>query len=407
MASFKEKYGKNRLQDMEVPDLLGTYRPGVFQGVSFEPKEADISILQHSLDKLDNEYKQVMQQKGIISDALGKYEVQLHDDPTTKQWFSDYKDRIYNNIANKVGTGSFDEALRVAMNEANAMQTDSELLGKIKVNKQYQTYVDGIKNKINQGKLSHNEGDYVLHNAVYKEKAITNENKKIIGYEDYEEPTYYESLDFAQIWKTAENLRNSSTKSTSRESSKSGDTDHGTYSKSSGSSHSKTQITAAEFKSTFDKLIKNNPDFLPALAQSYKADVYRRQKLEREIAWTLDPNEKASKQAELNNLNFLLKDDNSKDNYESYLNKKLYTLGFAEDLSFCNTSDSSSSSSSSHKNQEGNAGSNRSGVQQIVIGNTPQQGSFLTGPNVQGGNFVQIPGVQGAAEGITITLQGQ
>ena len=85
-----------------------------------------MSLLQHSIDKLDERKEKTDQQTAIIAKALG--EIQLNEEDSL--WKSDYINKIKSKINSAAQFGDYSTDLEVATRLAGESIVDPELRGR-------------------------------------------------------------------------------------------------------------------------------------------------------------------------------------------------------------------------------------------------------------------------------------
>ena len=112
-----------------------TFNPAVFQGAVFIPQKQNISILQHSLDKLDERKEKTDIQKANIAEAFSKIRELLPDNEETNQYITDNQNRIMGTIDSMINLGDYGAALSSARTLASTFMASPEYNARIKEHK--------------------------------------------------------------------------------------------------------------------------------------------------------------------------------------------------------------------------------------------------------------------------------
>lgn len=108
------------------------YKPTVIT-----PKEVDYSILQNSLNKIEERRSNYGKANVAMNTALGKVREQLHNDKETEKWFTDYSNKVQNDIMNAASVGDYDEAMFRANKWAADASNNPQIINRIKANTRY------------------------------------------------------------------------------------------------------------------------------------------------------------------------------------------------------------------------------------------------------------------------------
>ena len=172
-----------RLRDItyEIPQSnMGIYNP-----IEYKPQAPDLALLNNRLDRLDLLREKANQQKSAVDMALGKIEVELHNDPETQKWFSDYKNNVKGQINDAIKTGDYAGAINMATSLAGEISSDSSVLGRIRANQEYQTRADETHKRAVEGKISADTERWWLANNQFKYEDVTDDNGNIVGGTSY------------------------------------------------------------------------------------------------------------------------------------------------------------------------------------------------------------------------------
>ena len=122
------------IQDRKIS--LGTveFNPATFQGAVFTPQQENMSLLQHSIDKLDERKEKTDQQTATIMSAINNLKLHQSED----KWKYDYAKRIKDKINSAAQFGDYSNALETATRLAGEAVTSPEVLGRVRANAQYE-----------------------------------------------------------------------------------------------------------------------------------------------------------------------------------------------------------------------------------------------------------------------------
>lgn len=155
---------------------LGTaaLNPAVFQGAVFTPVKQDMSLLQHSIDKLDERKEKTDQQRAALKAAIGKVQLNAAEDA----WKTDYINRLSSRIDSAAQFGDYSTALEEATRLAGEAASSPELLGRERANIKYQEELKKIQGNNQLDELTKQRWMAV---NPYKYEDIRDDNGNIIG----------------------------------------------------------------------------------------------------------------------------------------------------------------------------------------------------------------------------------
>lgn len=109
------------------------YKPTVIT-----PKEVDYSLLQNSLNKIEERRSNYGKANVAMNTALGKVREQLHNDKKTEQWFTDYSNKVQNDIMNAASVGDYEEAIFRANKWAADASNNPQIINRMRANTRYE-----------------------------------------------------------------------------------------------------------------------------------------------------------------------------------------------------------------------------------------------------------------------------
>ncbi len=110
------------------------FNPAAFQGVVFTPQQQNMSLLQQSINKLDERKEKTDKQRSAIISAINNLKLNQAED----QWKYDYANRIKSKIDSAIQFGDYSNALEVATKLAGDAVSSPEVLSRVRANEQYE-----------------------------------------------------------------------------------------------------------------------------------------------------------------------------------------------------------------------------------------------------------------------------
>lgn len=285
------------IQDRKISLGNVSFNPATFQGAVFTPQQENMSLLQHSVDKLDERKEKTDQQTAIITKALGDIELNAED----HLWKAYYINKIKSKINSAAQFGDYSTALEVATRLAGESIVDPELRGREKANIQYQTWKKSLDESVLAGRVDKRTADRLKEENVYRFVPLLDNYGNTVGFRDWEtvgglkggnieqavNKVSLEAL-FNEVDKIVAERKGSSSKFTGRDSSGSIIDLYG----ENVSTLTKTSSTFAYkdrdvLQGVFDELTTRHPELTAYLEQMKKDDAWEIKKLEQSIN---DPN---------------------------------------------------------------------------------------------------------------------
>lgn len=126
------------------------FNPATFQGAVFTPQQENMSLLQHSIDKLDERKEKTDQQTAAIMSAINNVKL----DSSENNWKRDYVNRIKNKINSAAQFGDYSSALETATRLAGEAVTSPELLGRQRYYEEREKWLEELKNRSARGEIN-------------------------------------------------------------------------------------------------------------------------------------------------------------------------------------------------------------------------------------------------------------
>ena len=187
MARDIDLYNRNVGRGSRIPNIgIGAgssgFAPATFQATIFTPEKEDMSLLQRSLQTLDERKERTDQQRSAIMSAIGKLKLNAAED----KWKYDYANRIGAQIDSAAQFGDYSAALETATRLAGEAITSPEVTGRVRANEQYEKEVQTQQARRDRGDISQATYKWWLKNNPYKYQDNYDDNGNIIGGSIYE-----------------------------------------------------------------------------------------------------------------------------------------------------------------------------------------------------------------------------
>ena len=165
------------IQDRKIS--LGTvaFNPATFQGAVFTPQQENMSLLQHSIDKLDERKEKTDQQTAAIMSAINNVKL----DSSENNWKRDYVNRIKNKINSAAQFGDYSSALEMATRLAGEAVTSPELLGRQRYYEEREKWLEELKNRNARGEIDSDTYNRALAQNTYSYSDTYDDKGNITG----------------------------------------------------------------------------------------------------------------------------------------------------------------------------------------------------------------------------------
>ena len=268
------------IQDRKIS--LGTValNPATFHGAVFTPQQENMSLLQHSIDKLDERKEKTDIQKANIAEAFSKIRDLLPDNEETNKYITDNQNRIINTINSMIDLGDYSAALSFSRTSPSNFISSAEYNARIKEKKQRDVWLESL-DKINVD-------SYVreYYKDTYKDKNnfTIDENGNITGTAGWEAPLPEQGQNATSIIQAA--VKETADERTDTAKSWTNNTGTG------GHNAYKRELLAAEKISNTAKSIVKDPKIRQAFVDQYNAGIHQITKLESSLLNTTDERKK-------------------------------------------------------------------------------------------------------------------
>lgn len=170
------------IKDNKISLGNARFNPAAFQGVVFTPQQQNMSLLQQSINKLDERKEKTDQQRSAIISAINNLKLNQAED----KWKYDYADRIKSKIDSAIQFGDYSNALEVATKLAGDAVSSPEVLSRVRANEQYEKEIQLQQARRDKGDISDATYNWWLKQNPYKYQDTYDSNGNIVGGSTYE-----------------------------------------------------------------------------------------------------------------------------------------------------------------------------------------------------------------------------
>lgn len=151
-----------------------TLTPAAYQAAIFTPQKEDMTLLQRSMQTLDERKEKTDQQRAALRAAIGKVQLNAAEDA----WKTDYINRLSSRIDSAAQFGDYSAALETATRLAGEAASSPELLGRERANVKYQEELKKIQSNNQLDELTKQRWMAV---NPYRYEDIKDDNGNIVG----------------------------------------------------------------------------------------------------------------------------------------------------------------------------------------------------------------------------------
>lgn len=264
------------IQDRKISLGSVAFNPATFQGAVFTPQQENMSLLQHSIDKLDERKEKTDIQKANIAEAFSKIRDLLPDNEETNKYITDNQNRIMGTIDSMINLGDYSAALSSARTLASTFMASPEYNARIKEHKQRNIWLESL----NRSNVDNYIKEYYIDTYKDKNNFTRDENGNITGTAGWEAP-------LPEQGQSATSIIQAAVKATADErtdTAKSWTNNTGT----GGHNAYKRELLAAEKISNTAKSIVEDPKIRQVFIDQYNAGIHQITKLESSLLNTTD-----------------------------------------------------------------------------------------------------------------------
>lgn len=267
------------IKDNKISLGNARFNPAAFQGVVFTPQQQNMSLLQHSIDKIDERKEKTDQQTAAIMEAINKVRL----DSSENKWKQDYVNRIKNEINSAAQFGDYSSALETATRLAGEAIHSPELSGRQRYYEEREKWLEELKNRHTRGEINSDTYNRAVAQNAYNYSDTYDDKGNITGGISWN-PAFnpVKDLDFSKIRDEIKALITPSQKTTSRKGGTSqvyldkdgnqttniNDARRIFYTKTGGeSSHSETGVSHDQWAAAYDVWLSQHPEAIPQFEQ--------------------------------------------------------------------------------------------------------------------------------------------
>lgn len=267
------------IKDNKISLGNARFNPAAFQGVVFTPQQQNMSLLQHSIDKLDERKEKTDTQAAAIMEAINKVRL----DSSENKWKQDYVNRIKNEINAAAQFGDYSSALETATRLAGEAIHSPELSGRQRYYEEREKWLEELKNRRTRGEINSDTYNRAVAQNAYNYSDTYDDKGNITGGISWN-PAFnpVNDLDFSKIRDEIKAFITPSQKTTSRKGGTSqvyldkdgnqttniNDARRTFYTKTGGeSSHSETGVSPEQWAAAYDVWLSQHPEAIPQFEQ--------------------------------------------------------------------------------------------------------------------------------------------
>ena len=265
------------IQDRKIS--LGTvaFNPATFQGAVFTPQQENMSLLQHSIDKLDERKEKTDIQKANIAEAFSKIRDLLPDNEETNKYITDNQNRIMGTIDSMINLGDYSAALSSARTLASTFMASPEYNARIKEHKQRNVWLESL----NRSNVDNYIKEYYIDTYKDKNNFTRDENGNITGTSGWEAP-------LPEQGQSATSIIQAAVKATADERTDSAKSWTDSTGTGGHKAYKRELLTAEKISNTAKSILNNNTNIRQAFIDQYNAGIHQINKLELSLGSTID-----------------------------------------------------------------------------------------------------------------------
>lgn len=269
------------IQDRKISLGNVAFNPATFQGAVFTPQQENMSLLQHSIDKLDERKEKTDIQKANIAEAFSKIRDLLPDNEETNKYITDNQNRIMGTIDSMINLGDYSAALSSARTLASTFMASPEYNARIKEHKQRNIWLESL----NRSNVDNYIKEYYIDTYKDKNNFTRDKNGNITGTAGWEAPLPEQGQSATSIIQAAvKATADERTDSTKSWTDSTGTGGHKVY---------KRELLAAEkISNTAKSILNNDSNIRQAFIDQYNAGIHQISKLESSLLNTTDERKK-------------------------------------------------------------------------------------------------------------------
>lgn len=257
------------------------FTPATFQGFAFTPQQEDMSLLQRSIDKLDERKEKTDIQKANIAEAFSKIRDLLPDNEETNKYITDNQNRIMGTIDSMINLGDYSAALSSARTLASTFMASPEYNARIKEHKQRNIWLESL----NRSNVDNYIKEYYIDTYKDKNNFTRDENGNITGTAGWEAP-------LPEQGQSATSIIQAAVKATADERTDSAKSWTDSTGTGGHKAYKRELLTAEKISDTAKSILNNNTNIRQAFIDQYNAGIHQINKLELSLGSTNDERKK-------------------------------------------------------------------------------------------------------------------
>ena len=269
------------IQDRKISLGNVAFNPATFQGAVFTPQQENMSLLQHSIDKLDERKEKTDIQKANIAEAFSKIRDLLPDNEETNKYITDNQNRIMGTIDSMINLGDYSAALSSARTLASTFMASPEYNARIKEHKQRNIWLESL----NRSNVDNYIKEYYIDTYKDKNNFTRDDNGNITGTAGWEAP-------LPEQGQSATSIIQAAVKATADERTDSAKSWTDSTGTGGHKAYKRELLTAEKISNTAKSILNNNTNIRQAFIDQYNAGIYQISKLESSLLNTTDERKK-------------------------------------------------------------------------------------------------------------------
>ena len=269
------------IQDRKISLGNVAFNPATFQGAVFTPQQENMSLLQHSIDKLDERKEKTDIQKANIAEAFSKIRDLLPDNEETNKYITDNQNRIMGTIDSMINLGDYSAALSSARTLASTFMASPEYNARIKEHKQRNIWLESL----NRSNVDNYIKEYYIDTYKDKNNFTRDENGNITGTAGWEAP-------LPEQGQSATSIIQAAVKATADERTDSAKSWTDSTGTGGHKAYKRELLTAEKISNTAKSILNNNTNIRQAFIDQYNAGIHQIDKLESSLLNITDERKK-------------------------------------------------------------------------------------------------------------------
>lgn len=285
---YRQNVGRgNRIPNISLGTGVSGFTPADYDATIFVPQKEDMSLLQRSMQTLDERKEKTDQQRAAIMSAIGNLKLNEAED----KWKRDYADRISARIDSAAQFGDYSAALESATRLAGEALSSPEVTGRLRYQENREKWLSNLENRATRGEIDSDTLARARAENAYAYSDTYDDNGRIIGGTDWK--ASFEPVKDINLSQVMAEIKSLVTPSSTSKSGKGGTSQvyldskgnqtkdinqaRGVFATVSGggSSHSETGVTAQQWADAYDAWISMHPEAAQAFEQKRQNNIWR------------------------------------------------------------------------------------------------------------------------------------